>query len=155
MLTPLIYACGNSEEEEQKEVTQTEADPTPAPVENTIQTNIEKQEKIEQEATNSLVSATVEKGFGFETQRAINIDLHFTTTQFQENISIYSTIAAKPGMPINLLEQGTIIQSNRYKSMLTAPMPIESFMVVRNNNLSKAVTLTINNDALLTHTFLE
>jgi len=155
MLTPLIYACGNSDEEEQKVVTQTEATPTPALVENTMQTNIENQTKIEQEATSSLVSVTVEKGFGFETLRVINIDLHFTTTQFQEKISIYSAIADKPNTPVDLLEQGTIIQSNRYKSTLTAPMLIESFMVVRNDNFSKAITLTINSEALLTHTFSE
>jgi len=153
IVTPLLFSCGEPEEEDQKEVLQIEA--TSAPVENTMQTNIESQTKIEQEATSSLVSATVEKGFAFETQRAIGINLHFNKTQFQEKISIYSTNAADPDTPVNLLEQGTIIQSNRYKSMLTAPMPIESFMIVRNDNLSKAITLTINNDALLTHTFLE
>jgi len=149
MLTPFIYACGNSEEED--EVVQ----PQTVTTENTMQTNIENQQKIEQEATSTLVSATVEKSFAFKTQRVINIDLDFIYTQYQEKISIYSIGSSESDTSLNLLEQGTIIQSNRYKSKLTAPMPIESFMVVRNDNLSKAITLTINNDALLTHTFLE
>ncbi len=153
IVTPLLFSCGEPEKEDQKKVPQTET--ASAPVENTMQTNIENQTKIEQEATSSLVSATVEKDFSFETQRAISINLHFKKTQFQEKISIYSTNSANPDTPVNLLEQVTIIQSNRYKSKLTAPIAIESFMIVRNDNLPKAITLTINNDALLTHTFLE
>jgi len=153
VIVTLVISCGGSEEKEQKELT--EVAPTPAPVENTMLANIEKQNEIEQQATNTLDNATVAENFSFESQRSINIDLHFEATQFQEKISIYSTVTDQPNTPESLLEQGTIIQANRYKSQLTAPTMIESLMVVRNDNFSTAITLTINSDALLTHTFLE
>jgi len=163
MAIPLLFACGESEEDAQKEVTQVETASSPAltdtaetaPVENTMQDNIEKQKEIEQEATSTLDNATVEAGFDFETQHAIHIDLHFEATQFQEKISIYSTVSDQPNTPESLLEQGTIIQGSSYKSKLTAPSLVQSFMIVRNDDFSTAITLTLNSNALLTHTFLE
>jgi len=163
MATPLLFSCGESEDEPQAEITQidttssssSDTNTDTAPVENTMQANIEEQKEIEKEATNALENATVEGNFYFETQHPITIDLHFKATQFQEKISIYSTATDQPNSPENLLEQGTIIQGSRYKSKLTAPTLIQSFMVVRNDDFSSAITLTINSDALLTHTFLE
>jgi len=161
MVIPLLFSCGESEKESSAEITQVETTPTPppdtdpAPVENTMQTNIQEQEKIEQEATNTFENAIVERNFDFGTQQPITIDLYFEATQFQENISIYSTVTDQPNTPESLLEQGTIIQGSRYKSKLTASTLTQSFMVVRNDDFSTAITLTINSDALLTHTFLE
>ncbi|WP_019026520.1 hypothetical protein [Colwellia piezophila] len=147
ILTPLLSACG--EEEENEEVVQT------PPVENTMASNIENQNNIEQEATKSLSSVSMEGNFAFETQRMVTVDLHFIATQFQEKIAIYSVIDANTNTPINLLEQGIIIQSNSYKSMLAAATAVSSLIVVRNDDFSNAVTVEINSNDLLTHTFQE
>lgn len=151
ILAPLIYACGDSDESEdvKTEIVQ------PLPAENTMTTNIEAQNLIELEATSSLSSAAMEGSFGFETQRMVTVDLHFLTTQYQEKIAIYSAIDANSNTPINLLEQGTINQSNNYKSMLAAATTLNTLVVVRNDDYSKLVVVAINSNALLTHTFQE
>lgn len=150
ILAPLLYACGESEDAEAEvEVVQS------LPVENSMTTNIEAQNSIELEATKSLNSVTMEGSFSFETQRMVTVDLHFLATQFQEKISIYSAIDASSNTPINLLEQGTIIQANSYQSMLAAATTLSSLIVVRNDDVSKAVVIAINNNDLLTHTFQE
>jgi len=148
ILAPLIYACGESEDVE-AEVVQ------PLPVENTMTSNIEAQNLIELEATKSLNTVTMEGNFSFETQRMVTVDLHFLTTQYQEKITIYSAIDASTNTPIDLLEQGTIIQAKSYKSMLAAATTLSALIVVRNGDLSKPVVITINNNGLLTHTFQE
>ncbi|ALO33824.1 hypothetical protein CMT41_03120 [Colwellia sp. MT41] len=148
ILVPLLYACGD---EEEQEVAKIQA----APPENTMQNNIAEQNKIEQEATNSLSSITIAGNFAFASQRMVSIDLHFSTMQFQEKISIYSTIDTSALTPVNLLEQGTINQSNSYKSMLTVATAINALIVVRNDDFSTLVTVKINNHDLLTHTFQE
>ncbi|KGJ94847.1 hypothetical protein [Colwellia psychrerythraea] len=147
ILTPLLCACG----EEEDMVSQTQN----VPSENSMTTNIEAQNLIELEATESLSSVTMEGSFDFEMQRMVTVNLHFLTTQFQEKISIYSTIDDSSNSPINLLEQGTINQGNSYKSMLTAATALSSLIVVRNDDFSKSVTITINSNDLLTHTFQE
>ncbi|WP_057830375.1 hypothetical protein [Colwellia sp. TT2012] len=148
ILVPLLYACGDEEEKEVAKI-------QPAPPENTMTINIAEQIKIEQEAVESLNSITMEGNFNFATLRMVTVDLHFLTTQFQEKISIYSTIDANSITPVNLLEQGTIYQSNSYKSMLTVATAINALIVVRNDDFSTLVTVKINNHDLLTHTFQE
>jgi len=148
ILAPLIYACGESEDVE-TEVVQT------LPVENTMTNNIEAQNLIELEATKSLNTVTMEGDFSFETQRMVTVDLYFLSTQYQEKITIYSAIDASTNTPIDLLEQGTIIQANNYKSMLAAATTLSSLIVVRNDDFSKQVVITINENGLLTHTFQE
>ena len=154
ILTPLLWACGGSDESEEELEIEVEIVQIP-PAENTMQTNQESQNKIEQEATKSLTSSTTAGNFTFKTQRMITVDLHFLTTQFQEKISIYSTIDPSSNTPVNLLEKGFIIRSNNYKSMLSAATALSSLIVVRNDDFSKLVVITINNDDLLTHTFQE
>ena len=154
ILIPLLYACGGEEVEKiegNNEVVQTPALAT----ENTMQTNQENQKKIEQEATKSLTSITTAGNFAVKTQRMVTVDLHFLTTQFQEKISIYSTLDLSSNTPINLLEQGTIHKSNSYKTMLAAATALDFLIVVRNDDFSKSIVITINSDDLLTHTFQE
>ena len=144
ILIPLLYACGGEQVEKiegNNEVVQTPALAT----ENTMQTNQENQKKIEQEATKSLTSITTAGNFAFKTQRMVTVDLHFLTTQFQEKISIYSTLDLSSNTPINLLEQGTIHKSTA----------LDFLIVVRNDDFSKSIVITINSDDLLTHTFQE
>ena len=147
IIVPLLYACADVDESEE-EVKQT-------PQESTLQINIAAQNKIEQEATKSLSTINTQGSFTFETQRMVTVELHFLTTQFQENISIYSSIDASSNTPVNLLEQGTINQSNSYKTMLTVATALSALIVVRNNDFSTLVAVEINSHDLLTHTFQE
>jgi len=148
ILTLLLSSCGDSDESEE-EVVQT------PPAENSMTINIKNQNIIEQEATKSLNSVSTEGNFSFETQRMVSVDLIFLTTQFQEKISIYSAIDPNSNTPENLLEQGTIVQSNNYKSMLVVASALSTLTVVRNDDFSNSVEITINNNDLLTHTFQE
>lgn len=147
ILILLLCSCGDSDESE--EVTQT------PPAESTMTINIKNQNLIEQEATKSLNSVSTEGSFAFETQRMVSVDLIFLTTQFQEKISIYSAIDHNSNTPENLLEQGTIVQSNNYKSMLVVASALSTLTVVRNDDFSNSVEITINSNDLLTHTFQE
>jgi len=148
ILTLLLSSCGDSDESEE-EVVQA------PPAENSMTINIKNQNIIEQEATKSLNSVSTEGSFAFETQRMVSVDLIFLTTQFQEKISIYSAIDPNSNTPENLLEQGTIVQSNNYKSMLVVASALSTLTVVRNDDFSNSVEITINNNDLLTHTFQE
>jgi hypothetical protein len=161
IVEPLIYACGASDESEEVvektvEVIEEIIAVVPAtPPENTMATNQAEQNKIELAAISSLSSITMEGDFNFEVQRMVSVDLHFLTTQYQEKISIYSAIDPTSNTAINLLEQGTIIQSNNYKTMLTVATPLDSLIVVRNDDFSTLVAVEIDSNGLLTHTFQE
>ena len=158
MLQPLIYACGGSDESEEVEETIVAVEvvvEVTNPAENTLAINIAEQNKIELEATSTLGSITMEGDFDFEILRMVHVDLHYPTVQYQEKISIYSAIEPTSNTPINLLEQDIIYQSNRYKTMLATPATINSLMVVRNDDFSTLVTVEINSNDLLTHTFQE
>ena len=157
IVQPLIYACGASDESEEVvevEVVEVVAEVTSSP-ENTMATNQAEQNKIELEATSTLSSVAMEGRFNFSVQRMVTVDLNFSTTQFHEKISIYTAIDAISNTPVNLLEQGIIIQSNSYRTMLSAASPLNSLIVVRNDDFSTLVTVEINNNNLLTHTFQE
>ena len=154
IVQPLIYACGASDESEEVVVVEVVTEVTSSP-ENTMASNQAEQNKIELEATSTLSSVAIEGNFGFETQRMVTIDLNFIATQFQEKISIYSAIDINSNTPVNLLEQGIIIQSNSFKTMLSAASPLNSLIVVRNDDFSTFVAVEINSNNLLTHTFQE
>ena len=151
ILAPLLFSCGGSEEEEKEKEKSSQTNTS----QNTMQINQENQEKVEQDATESLDSITIEGNFEFSNQKMITIDLYFSMAQFQEGISIYSSRNTSSNTLVNLLEQGTINQSNRYKSMLTVPTTVGSIIVVRNGELSKYVEVNISKDSLVTHTFQE
>jgi len=148
----LIPACGESEE---SEGTATTNPPIEDNAPTAMQENIEKQRQIELEATEKLDSITIEGDFGFATLNRVTIELRFLTLQYQEKISIYSAIDPNANTPINLLEQGTLNQSDRYRSMLTVANTLESLIVVRNDDLANPITLNINANAQLIHTFEE
>jgi len=148
----LIPACGKSEESEQ---TSSSNIPIEESATTTMQENIKNQQLIEQAATEKLDSVTIEEGFAFATVNMVTIELRFLTLQYQEKISIYSAIDTNANMPINLLEQGTLNQSDRYRSMLAVANTIESLVVVRNDDFANPVTLNINANAQLIYTFEE
>jgi len=151
MVMPLLFSCDTSEEDEQKETTQNQ----PATVENTMAANQAAQNQIEQEAISSLAIAAEEGSFSYATKRELTINLNFEKMQFQEQISIYSTLSSQPDPLLNLLEQGTINQSYQYKTVLTVPNTLESFIVVRNDDFSKGISLSINNHSQVNHNFEE
>ncbi len=154
IIEPLLYACGPSDDSEDIAIEIVEVVPT-SPPESTMATNQANQNKIELEATSSLSSISIEGSFDFEVKRMVTVDLQFLTTQFQEKISIYSAIDPNSNTPINLLEQGTIIQSNNYKTKLSTATQVDSLIVVRNDDYSTLVAVEINSNDLLTHTFQE
>jgi len=143
----LNISCGGSSED-----SPVSNDSPPAA---TMQTNIDNQNQLEEEATSSLDTSTVEGSFEFGTQRVLSIDLQFANTIFNEKISIYSTIDVDSNSPTNLLEQGTIIQSSSYKTIVYIASEFNSLIIVRNDNISAFTELAISASGQVTHFFEE
>lgn len=147
----LNMSCGGSSEDSENSAVSNDSPPAST----TMQTNIDNQNQLEEEATSSLETATVEGSFEFGTQKALSIDLQFANTMFNEEISIYSTIDADSNAPINLLEQGTIIRSSHYKTIMYIATELDSLIIVRNDNVSAFTEVTIDISGQVTHFFEE
>ncbi len=147
----LNISCGGSSEDSEDSPVSNDSPPAST----TMQTNIENQNQLEEEATSSLDTSTVEGSFEFGTQRVLSIDLQFANTIFNEKISIYSTIDVDSNSPSNLLEQGTIIQSSSYKTIVYIAAEFNSLIIVRNDNISAFTELAISASGQVTHFFEE
>jgi len=151
MVLLLNISCGGSSEDSGDSPVSNDSPPAST----TMQTNIDNQNQLEEEATSSLEAATVEGSFEFGTQKPLSIDLQFANTMFNEKISIYSTIDAESNSPINLLEQGTIIQSSHYKTAMYIAAELDSLIIVRNDNVSAFTEVAIDVSGHVTHLFEE
>lgn len=147
----LNTSCGGSSDDAEK----SSVDIAPPATSTTMQTNIDNQNKLQEEATSSLETATVEGDFEFGTQRVLNIDLQFANTMFNEKISIYSTLDTDSNSPTSLLEQGTIIQSSSYKTIVYIAAEFNSLIIVRNDNISDFTEIAIGASSKVSHFFEE
>jgi len=145
----LNTSCGGSSEDSEDSPSSNDSPPA------TMQTNMDNQNQLEEEATSSLDTSTVEGSFEFGTQRVLLIDLQFANTIFNEKIAIYSTIDVDSNSPTNLLEQGTIIQSSSYKTIVYIASEFNSLIIVRNDNISAFTELAISASGQVTHFFEE
>lgn len=102
------------------------------------------QEEIEQLAILSLDETLVDADFSFETQRQVTLDFRFHNIQYATPISIYSTYDPSTQMPLNLLEKGTLLNSNRYRGNISVSYTIDSLIIVLNDDVSSAVEVTID-----------
>lgn len=140
-----ILSCGQKEGEDDEPVT---TNPSPPPDEIT-------QQQIEEMAERSLSEVNIEGNFSFETQKMISIDLHFSESQNNTEISIYAANDNSIEAPGNLLEQGVLYNSSRYRGMLSIPTFINSLTVISSGDFSETVVISIDKYNRIYHVFKE
>ncbi len=130
-----VLSCGPKEEPDDVPIT---TSPSPPPTDEITQ------QQIEEMADLSLSEVDMEGSFSFETQRMVSIDLRFSESQNNTEISIYAINDNTVEQPGNLLEQGVLYNSTRYRGMLSVPTSINSLTVISNGGFSETVVVTID-----------
>ncbi len=124
------------------------ASPTPAPTE-------PNQEQIEEMAVESILIVEVYRGFEFDNQRNVAIDLQFSDVQKDHDIAIYTDLDQDTKTPVNLIEQGHITSSHRYRGMLSVANEFNTLYIMRNEQLSSLVAIPISQSNTLSYYFEE
>ena len=130
-----ILSCGSKGESDDEPIT---PPPSPPPLDGITQ------QQIEEMADRSLDEVDIEGSFSFETQRMVSVDLHFSESQDNTKISIYAIKNNVVEPPGNLLEQGVLYNSSRYRGMLSVPTFINSLTVISSGDLSETVVINID-----------
>ena len=146
-LVPFISSCGSSDRSPDTEVK------PPAIEVADNETNELSQQQIENIAVKSLNTATIDDNFDFQNQHSIRLNLYFSHLQLGTKVSIYSAFDTQTNTPINLLEQGVINQSNRYKSSLSVSNEVQSIFIIRNDDDSNFVEIIIAQDTNISYHF--
>ncbi len=155
---PFISSCGGSSDNSPdaqvkppaiEETASAAASPTPE------EFNEISQDKIEEMAEKSLNTAVVDTDFDFQSQRSITLDLNFTHTQLETKVGIYSALDTQSDTPTNLLEQGLINQSNRYRSTLSITTEVASIFIVINDDENNFVEVAIDRNTNISYHFEE
>lgn len=113
------------------------------------------QQQIETMATRSLNEVDMQGEFTFDTQRMVSIDLHFSESQNNSEISIYTMDDNNPETSGKLLERGVLYNSSRYRGMLSVPTFINSLTITSNGDTSGSVVISIDKHNRVHHVFEE
>lgn len=106
-------------------------------------------------AIESILIVKVYKGFEFDSQRNVAINLQFSNTQNEHDIAIYTDMDQDTKTPINLIERGHITSSNRYRGVLTVATEFSTLYIVRNEQLSSLIEIPISQSNTLSYYFEE
>ncbi len=146
----ILISCGGAEQaNESADITsEINVSPTPTP-------SGPSQEQIEEMAIESILIVKVYKGFEFDSQRNVAINLQFSNTQNEHDIAIYTDMDQDTKTPINLIERGHITSSNRYRGVLTVATEFSTLYIVRNEQLSSLIEIPISQSNTLSYYFEE
>lgn len=150
----VLTSCGGGElvRETPELTSEINASPTPHPIPRPLEPD---QQQIEEMAIESILIVEVYRGFEFDSQRNVAIDLQFSNTQNEHDIAIYTDMDQDTQTPINLIERGHITSSNRYRGVLTVATEFTTLYIVRNEQLSSLLAIPISQSNTLSYYFEE